>query len=100
MGDTDFPTRLGNQMASNPAGYLQMCVQGMRGHEQAGTGIPNFRVQQEYAQQEGGPLMQNYEVSGNPSFDLKMPYISGRQSFKGIPNATPEMALNLSNIFN
>lgn len=95
MGDTDFPTRLGNQMASNPAGYLQMYVQGMREHEQAGTGIPNFRVQQEYAQQEGGPLMQNYEVSGNPSFDVKMPYIPGGQSFEGIPNATPEMLRRL-----
>lgn len=29
MGDTDFPTVLGNRMASNPAGYLQQYVKGM-----------------------------------------------------------------------
>ena len=82
---------LSNSMASNPAGYLQMYVQGMREHEQAGTDIPDFRVQQEYAQEQGGPLLQNYEVSGNPSFDVNMPYIPGGRSFEGVPNASPEM---------
>lgn len=33
MSDTDFPTVLSNRMAANPAGYLQMYVQGMREHE-------------------------------------------------------------------
>jgi len=51
MGDTDFPTRLGNQMASNPAGYLQAYVRGMKEYEQAGTNIPSYRVQDEYAQE-------------------------------------------------
>ena len=73
MSDTDFPVRLSNSMASNPAGYLQMYVQGMREYEQAGTGIRDFRVQKEYAQEEGGPLMQSYEVSGNPSFEIEKP---------------------------
>jgi|OM-RGC.v1.029076015 hypothetical protein len=87
----DFPVMLSNSMASNPAGYLQMYVQGMKEHEQAGTDIPDFKVQQEYAQEQGGPLFQNYEVSGNPSFDVNMPYIPGGRSFEGIPNASPEM---------
>jgi len=90
---------LSNSMASNPAGYLQMYVQGMRQgmreHEQAGTDIPDFRVQQEYAQKQGGPLLQNYEVSGNPSFDVNMPYIPGGRSFEGVPNASPEMLRRL-----
>lgn len=75
MSDTDFPTVLSNRTTADPAGYLQTYVRGMRKHEQAGTSIPDFRVQQEYAQESGGPLMQSYKVSGNPSFDIKMPYI-------------------------
>ena len=96
----DFPVMMNNNnfamnMASNPAGYLQMYVQGMREHEQAGTDIPDFRVQQEYAQEQGGPLFQSYEVSGSPSFDVNMPYIPGGRSFEGVPNASPEMLRRL-----
>ncbi len=59
----DFPVMMNNSnlamnMASNPAGYLQMYVQGIRKHEQKGTSIPDFKVQQEYAQEQGGPLFQ------------------------------------------
>ena len=86
---------LSNSMASNPAGYLQMYVQGMLKHEQEGTDIPDFRVQQEYAQEQGGPFLQNYEVSGNPSFDVNIPYIPGGRSFEGVPNASPEMLRRL-----
>lgn len=67
----------------------------MREHEQAGTDILNFRVQQEYAQEQGGPLLENYKVSGNPSFDVNMPYIPGDRSFEGVPNASPEMLRRL-----
>jgi hypothetical protein len=95
MSDTDFPTVLSNRMAANPAGYLQMYVQGMREHEQMGTDIPDFRIQQEYAQEQGRPLMESYEISGSPSFDVKMPYIPGGQSFEGIPNASREMLYRL-----
>ena len=96
----DFPVMMNNSnlainMASNPAGYLQMYVQGMREHEQAGTNIPDFRVQQEYAQEQGGPLFQSYEVSGSPSFDVNMPHIPGGRSFEGVPNASPEMLRRL-----
>lgn len=63
MGDTDFPTVLGNRMASNPAGYLQQYVRGMKEYKQAGTDISNFSVQGKYAQESGGPLMQSYKIS-------------------------------------
>ena len=75
MSDTDFPTVLSNRMAANPAGYLQAYVQGMSKHTQSGTDIPDLSIQQEYAQEQGGPLMENYKISGSPSFDVKMPYI-------------------------
>lgn len=90
----DFPVLLGNT-AANPAGYLQAYVQGMSGYKQFGKDIPNFGVQQKYAQEQGGPLIENYEVSGSPSFDMKMPYIPGGQNFEGIPNASPEMLKKL-----
>ena len=81
---------LSNSMASNPVGYLQSYVQGRLAHGQAGPDIPDFKVQQEYAQEQGGPLVENYKVSGNPSFDVNMPYIPGGYSFEGVPNASRE----------
>ena len=86
----DFPIMLSNSMASNPVGYLQSYVQGRLAHGQAGPDIPDFRVQKEYAQKQGGPFLENYKVSGNPSFDVNMPYIPGGYSFEGVPNASPE----------
>lgn len=96
----DFPVMMNNSnlamnMASNPAGYLQQYIQGVLKHTQAGTGIPDFRVQQEYAQEQGGPLFEEYKLSGNPSFDMNMPYIPGGRSFEGVPNASPEMLRRL-----
>jgi len=80
MGDTDFPAVLGNRMASNPAGYLQQYVKGMKEYEQAGTDIPDFRVQDEYAQEAGGPLIGNFEIS-NPEFNPMEFEISGRPGY-------------------
>ena len=83
MGDTDFPAVLGNRMASNPAGYLQQYVTRLKGreeYEQAGTGISDLRVQNEYAQEAGGPLIGNFEIS-NPEFNPIEFEISGRPSY-------------------
>ena len=90
MGDTDFPTVLGNRMASNPAGYLQQYVKGMKEYEQAGTDIPDLRVQDEYAQEAGGPLIENYEISADPSFDLMGPDIDSPVVDKWIQNTRPQ----------
>jgi len=91
----DFPVMMNNSNLKNPIGYLQSYVQGMGAYGQKGPDIPDFRVQQEYAQQQGGPLLENYKVSGNPSFDVNMPYIPGGRSFEGVPNASPEMLRRL-----
>ena len=90
MGDTDFPTVLGNRMASNPAGYLQEYVKGMKEYEQAGTGISDLRVQNEYAQEAGGPLIESYEISADPSFDLMGPDIDSPVVDKWIQNTRPQ----------
>lgn len=66
MGDNDFPTVMGN----TPLGFLQTYVQGLQEYEQAGTDIPDMRLQNEYAQELGGPLIENMEISGSPSFDI------------------------------
>lgn len=68
MGDTDFPTVLSNRMAANPAGYLQAYVRGMKEYEQTGTNIPSYRVQDEYAQESGQPLLRKKEISA-PRFE-------------------------------
>jgi len=48
MMDNDFPTRLG---------FLQEYVSGMQDYSQAGEGIPDLGVRQEYEQEQGGPLV-------------------------------------------
>ena len=75
--DNDFPASLG---------YLQQYVAGMNRYQQAGTDIPNFGVQTDYAQQAGGPLAGQTLVAGSPSFDLSYPKIPGRD-LEGVPNA-------------
>jgi hypothetical protein len=59
MGDTDFPTVLGDRMTSNPAGYLQQYVKGMEA---------------------GGPLIGISEIS-NPEFNPIEFEISGRPGY-------------------
>ena len=80
MGDTDFPAVLGNRMASNPVGYLQQYVKVMKDYEQAGAGISDFRVQDEYAQEAGGPLIGSFGIS-NPEFNPMQFEISGRPGY-------------------
>ena len=66
--------------------YLQQYVAGMNRYQQAGTDVPNFGMQTDYAQQAGGPLVGQTLVAGSPSFDLNYPKIPGR-NLEGIPNA-------------
>ena len=63
MGDNDFPMTMSN----TPMGFLQTYVKGMQDYQQAGTDIPDFRLQNQYAQERGGPLMQQM-LAGVPDF--------------------------------
>ena len=65
MGDNDFPMT----MANSPVGFLQTYIKGMQDYQQAGTDIPDFRLQNQYAQELGGPLMEQ-TIAGAPSFDI------------------------------
>ena len=70
MGDNDFPMTMSNA----PIGFLQTYVKGMQDYQQAGTGIPDFRLQNQYAQERGGPLMEQ-TIAGVPDFDSrKIPF--------------------------
>ena len=76
MGDNDFPAVMGN----TPLGFLQGYVRGMQEYEQAGTGIPDLRLQNEYAQEMGGPLQQQM-IANLPDFErMKVPF--GRSPYK------------------
>jgi len=89
MMDNDMPKALG---------FLQAYKQGMSDYSQSSEPkdlIPNLRLQNKYAQEFGGPLVQENLVSGTPSFDLQMPKTPMGQSFEGIPNASPEMLRRL-----
>jgi hypothetical protein len=41
----------------------------MQDYSQTGTDIPDFRVQDQYAQEQGGPLINETTVSKTPSFE-------------------------------
>ena len=70
MGDNDFPAVMGN----GSMGFLQTYVKGMQDYQQAGTSIPDLRLQNRYAQESGGPLMQQ-TIAGVPDFDSrKIPF--------------------------
>ena len=70
MGDNDFPAVMGN----GSMGFLQTYVKGMQDYQQAGPSIPDFRLQNRYAQESGGPLMQQM-IAGVPDFDSrKIPF--------------------------
>ena len=71
MGDTDFPTVMGNQ----PIGFLQQYVKGNKMYSQKGDNVPEFTNKMGYSQQLGGPLIAH--GSHSPSFE-----------FDGIPRYT------------
>lgn len=81
-------------------GYLQEYVAGMNRYQQAGTDIPEFGVQTDYAQQAGGPLMgqtvaQGIPVGEDPIFPMGQEefsdYVRGRlEQWEGIKRPTPE----------
>lgn len=55
----------------NPAlGYLQQYVRGFEDYSQAGSDIPSLRLQDKYAQEQGGPLVDQTLISASPSFDI------------------------------
>ena len=80
---------------ASPIGFLQAYTQGFNDYSQAGTDIPSLRMQDKYAQETGGPLLNQSLISATPSFDLRFPKMPGiganEQSIEGIPNATPEL---------
>jgi hypothetical protein len=64
---------LAMNMASDPAGYLQNYIEGIQKYKEESTGSPGFSFEHKYAQEQGGPLFQSYEVSGSPSFEIERP---------------------------
>jgi hypothetical protein len=67
MGDTDFPT----VMANPGVGFLRSYLRGFEDYSQAGTDIPDLRLQEKYGQEQGGPLVSEQLISGSPSFDIQ-----------------------------
>lgn len=73
MMDSDFPTKLGGD--KNTIGFLQQYVSGMQDYSQAGEGIPDLGVRQEYEQEQGGPLVSRTIRYSPPNAILKTPHI-------------------------
>ena len=76
-------------------GYLQEYVAGMNRYQQAGTDVPDFGVQTDYAQQAGGPLVgqtvaQGIPVGQDPIFPMGQEefsdYVRGRMEQRNPPN--------------
>ena len=64
MLDSDFPKALG---------FLQSYRSGMTDYSQSGDVIPDLRLQNKYAQEMGGPLVEQNLISGTPSFEIERP---------------------------
>jgi hypothetical protein len=60
---------------TSPIGFLQAYTQGFNDYSQAGTDIPSLRMQDRYAQETGGPLLNQSLISATPSFDTMGPDI-------------------------
>lgn len=54
-------------------GFLQAYKQGMSDYSQSGESIPDLRLQNKYAQEFGGPLVEENLISGSPSFEIEQP---------------------------
>lgn len=91
MMDNDFP---------NALGFLQAYRRGMSDYSQAGESIPDFRLQNKYAQEFGGPLVeetvaQGIPVGEDPIFPMGQEefsdYVRGRlDQRKGVIRPLPE----------
>ena len=96
MIDNAYPIQLGGDN-NNAIGFLQQYVKGKQGYSQQSTDprIPTYGIQEGYAQELGGPLIDETLISADPSFDLRLPKTPAGKSFEGVPNASPEMLRKL-----
>jgi hypothetical protein len=73
MIDNAFPVQMGGN--GNTIGFLQQYVQGIAARSQAGEGIPDFGVQEQYAQESGGPLVSRTIRYSPPNAIIKAPHL-------------------------
>ena len=73
MMDNDFPMKLGGD--KNTIGFLQQYVSGMQDYSQAGEDIPDLGIREEYAQEQGGPLVARTIRYTPPNAIIKAPHI-------------------------
>lgn len=83
MGDNDFSKKYPNDFPA--VGFLQQYVRGMNDFSQEGTDIPSLRLQDQYAQESGGPLVGQQLISSTPSFEInEKPSINPDIYFPGL----------------
>jgi hypothetical protein len=71
MMDNDFPAVMAN--GGDGAGFLREYLRGFQSYKQAGTDIPDFGVEKQYGQEQGGPLMSRTIQYTPPNAILKTP---------------------------
>lgn len=96
--DNDFPAALGN--GGNSIGFLQQYLRGFNDYQQAGTDIPSRRIQNQYGQESGGPLINQTLISRDPSFKINEPpdidsptvdrWIEESTRQRGVPAVSPK----------
>jgi len=57
-------------MVDNAVGFLREYVEGIKDYRQKGPKIPSFSLQDQYAQESGGPLVSQQLISSTPSFEI------------------------------
>lgn len=60
------------QKNNRAIGYLREYVDGMHRYEQSGTDIPDFKVRSDYAQKQGGPLVEKTLMASSPFSDFDL----------------------------
>lgn len=71
MIDNAFPVQLGG--GNNAIGFLRQYLGGRQSYEQAGEGIPDVGFEEQYAQEQGGPLVSRTIRYSPPNAILKAP---------------------------
>jgi hypothetical protein len=84
MGETDFPT----VMANGPVGFLQEYMRGKGMYHQEGTDIPERTISNQYAQERGGPLVEEVQVAGAPGYPMTEKEINDRLFRYGMDNTS------------
>jgi len=64
--DAYVPLAEGSTEGNGAVGFLQQYARGVQDYSQEGTDIPSFSFKHKYAQEQGGPIANSFEIGPKP----------------------------------